>query len=70
MNLVYLVCTIVLPMIAHCRVCVIIMMSFQGKDLDCVKVLLVFGANINFLNTKKQTPTDSAMECDAAVCGL
>ena len=44
----------------------------QGKDLDCVKVLLVFGANVNSLNAKGQTPTDIAVdpECYAAVCGL
>ena len=28
--------------------------------MDAIKVLLVFGANINSLNAQKQTPTDIA----------
>ena len=36
----------------------------QGKDVASVKALLVFGADINYLNGSGQTPLDIALQDD------
>lgn len=39
----------------------------QGKDLECVKVLLVFGADVNSFNAQQETPIDIANQLNSMV---